>query len=310
LPTEGVNEGRKIILSAIIITNSKVQRGSSFKDLFFLKPVSFENTVFEDDVSFDGSAFAQPPIFTNVCFKGDVSFEKSEFFEGVSFIGSIFKNDARFMGADFKKSARFEGADFSGTAAFMDAHFRKAAKFTKSIFSRDADFSKTLFDEDVYFDGARFKSEFNLFSRFRGKLVLSADYANMNINWEDIKFHLVHEEITYKYLINNFKKQGCFDNADNCYYQYRQWMQKRRIDIFKKFTDSFYHSTCGYGVRPSFTLIWILGLITFFAILYNGFGGVGYQIDPNSSSLSISTSKLSFLNCIPYSTLVFIGQIA
>jgi len=310
LPTEGINKGRRIISSPITITNSKIELPSCFSDLFFLKSVSFEDTTFDNDVTFEGSIFAQPPIFTNVHFKGDVSFHKAEFYEGVSFLGSIFKNDALFMNADFKKSALFEGAKFYGTTAFMDAHFRRDAKFTKSTFFRDANFHGSLFDGEVYFEGAKFKGIVDLFSRFRGNVTLSAEFGQMKVKWEDLKRYLVPEEITFKYLVQNFKNQGYFDEADNCYYKYRLWMQEKRTDKFKKLTDAFYHLTCGYGVRPSFTLIWIVTLITFFAILYNFLNGVGYQEYINVYPLNNTIDRPSISDCIPYSTLVFLGQIS
>ena len=64
-------------------------------------------------------------------------------------------------------------------------------------------------------------------------------------------------------LVKNFKTIEYFEDADACYYQYRRERQSMRSWLERaKYVDILAWLTCGYGVRPGYTL----GL-GFFAVL-------------------------------------------
>ena len=63
----------------------------------------------------------------------------------------------------------------------------------------------------------------------------------------------------YELLIENFRKIGFFDDADECYYQFRLQQFKSR-DFSKNIPMWFFDLAAlaffGYGTKPAFPLIW------------------------------------------------------
>lgn len=302
LPLPTTNTGQKIVSSPIIITNSDILGKFNLNNVFFIKSVSFENTVFCDDVNFQGTSFSITPAFTNAKFEMDSNFINVEFFEGVVFIGTEFKGETLFNNAKFIKSAHFEGSTFSLGATFIDATFHETAKFTKSIFHREVEFQDTNFYEDFLLDEALFHSDVNLmYKKLKGNLYLNAEFKkSLTINWDKVKNHLFSHEDTYLSMIEILKKQASYDEADDCYYQYRKWMLKKRNNISKKITDYFIFGICGFGVRPSFTATWLILLVFFFSITFYCFRGVENSLN--------SRTELSFLEIFLFSAQVFIGR--
>ncbi len=66
--------------------------------------------------------------------------------------------------------------------------------------------------------------------------------------------NLAYDETAYLLLVDNFKKLGFFEDADECYYFYRKnYLIKNPIT---RFFDLFARFSFGYGVRPARPLIW------------------------------------------------------
>jgi len=80
------------------------------------------------------------------------------------------------------------------------------ANFDRTRFRDDVDFRKTVFGTDLSLN----ESNFELF----------------HVRWDIIKDHLNYDGVVYLSLIKNFKDLEFFEDADNCYYQYRSLAQK------------------------------------------------------------------------------------
>jgi hypothetical protein len=74
---------------------------------------------------------------------------------------------------------------------------------------------------------------------------------------------------TYLALIKNFRESEQFEDADSCYYQYRDWKRKERDPGWPKLFDYLAWLSCGYGVRWQYTIISGVMMIALFGIYFN-----------------------------------------
>jgi hypothetical protein len=118
-------------------------------------------------------------------------------------------------------------------------------------------------------------------------------YDKLYISWRSIK-DLAYDDAAYLSLMDNFKKLGYLEDYDNSYYEYRsehrgqnwsggyhgmgpkeEWIRKR----FDFGLETFY----GYGKRPFLPLIWSIGTVIFFGVVWR----ISKQKRHKDSSLTI-----------------------
>jgi hypothetical protein len=92
---------------------------------------------------------------------------------------------------------------------------------------------------------------------------------------------LEFDERTYLSLINNYDNLGWHNDANKCYYNYRNavrrnWLKSRAQPILIKisnianwFIDTTEMLLYGYGVRPLFTIIWSSIIVLAFGIFFS-----------------------------------------
>jgi hypothetical protein len=126
-----------------------------------------------------------------------------------------------------------------------------------------------------------------------------------------------YDNVTYLLLIENLKKIGLFEDADECYYNYRierrkkqpdqgptrqQQEQAGKISRLIRWLFSYKPIDCllkvfyGYGVKPFRPVVWLMFLFLFFGILCTAFPSiVGF---PNNTSYidALSNSSQVFLS--------------
>ena len=134
------------------------------------------------------------------------------------------------MGSEFKEDSNFFGADFIGYAAFNGCKFEKNVNFIESIFDKVADFRG---------------------SEFKGYM----------FGWSEIANSFSGDEATYLTLIKNLKDHGQFDDANDCYFNYR-------IHYMSNLYDRLSLLTCGFGVRWEITIFCGLCTFIFFGLIY------------------------------------------
>jgi len=99
-------------------------------------------------------------------------------------------------------------------------------------------------------------------------------------------------------MIKSFKELEQFDDADNCYYDYRKWSQRNKPFGWSKFSDYLAWISCGYGVRPSYTVFFSIFLIFLFAVLFQ-IAAIFYSpsspstIYKNTSVISLKSALIS-----------------
>ena len=276
----------KVARSLIKITASRILGKVKFSSVALENAINFERTIFSGNAFFNGAQFRGEAAFGGAQFCGDglfaggtfasAEFNGNAYFNNTRSCGSISFQDANFKGyADFT-GAKFKGADFAGTVfrdvSFYESKFSEVAYFRNAKFKGDnlgiaANFYGAQFDEDVDFT----KSQLNGVAYFD-----EVQFKGSLIGWISIKNAFKGNEATYVTTINNLKNHGKFDDADDCYYQFRLWKQSQESWLeWCKYGDILAWLSCGYGVRAIntiyFGLFWlaIFGVVYFFMIRFD-----------------------------------------
>jgi len=254
---------------------------SEFKNASFDNTALFRNTNFYEDSNFEVSNFNGNSNFREVIFWKPVTFRGSKFKEYAIFKKSIFNNSADFKSTNFSSDVDFSDSTFKNDASFVSSKFMYEAKFAKTRFD-DANFWKSFFGGKADFSESKFNQAFFEDCNFSGTLDLNkAKYDKMYIRIKDID-KLAFSETTYKSLIDNFKKLGFIEDANDCYYRFMvEYSQKlnnkiktMQINTNEVSTDSldnlflsayylFSWIFYGFGTKPLYTLIWSLVLMIF-----------------------------------------------
>lgn len=270
----------------------------------YRKGIQFTRSRFEGDASFRKSKFCEESTFRDSKFDKRVYFKSSSFKGDLNLNGTYFGGDAHFRNSNFKGKLNSNRSNFEGDAYFKESKFEGDVYFRESKFKQNADFSQSTFSGNIVeFESTHFVGDasFNDTS-FKEKLSLSRiKYDKLYIRWKTItkprypwksledcrricriNYEDNHGESTYLLLIENFKKLGFFEDADNCYYYYRNERRGHLPILYKPF-DLILMIFYGYGVKPIRPLIWAAIVFLAFGSLYTVYGE--YIGIPNPISL-------------------------
>jgi uncharacterized protein YjbI with pentapeptide repeats len=288
-----LQEKVKVFGPKIDITNTVINGKLICNNVFFENAIDFSRSQI-DCSCFRGAVFSRDAIFHKTKF-GDATFEGSTFCKLARFEGATFYN-VDFKATKFKETANFNTAQFNinntnkSHANFLKSHFGKPANFCASTFNKLAIFRDSEFEDDVAFKagfiegadfrGALFKKRatFGGFNNSREKIDFKEARINdIEVPWRSAKDHIKYDSIFYQKLIRSYKFRGLFEDADDCYYTYRcekhknekkkLYSKEKELD-WSLIEDYIAYYTCGYGVRPIYTLLLGSALITFYAVLY------------------------------------------
>lgn len=270
----------KFINSPIKITDSIIN-GS----------INFDDTIMEELVNFRRTKFIGPVKFISVQFKGGADFERSQFDEQSFFINSTFSSTINFRYTKFNKNAIFLNAKFREEPDFSFSRFYEIASFRSVVFAKGANFVESTFENYTTFKyaqfdranyvGAQFNDsvdfdfvQFNKSANFIGAgfnkdLYLSdVQFEKVTISWNSIKKALICNGASYIALIKNFKEGEQFEEADNCYYQYRERKRQSKPLGTDNILEYVAWLSCGYGVRWLNTILTAILVLILFAFYY------------------------------------------
>jgi hypothetical protein len=294
-----------------------------------LLDVNFRDAILCGDVQFSEAKLGRC-IFTGSHFQGMASFQRSCFQEDAFFHGAFFQGHVFFGQSNFQSKAVFEQAVFAGEAQFSEVSFLEEADFRSVKFCNEAFFRGTQFTGAADFSGSNFQMNLDLANAkilvmrlvdavFAGQIDLhNANFARLEVAWPTICHHLTYDGAAYLSLAKNFRNLEWFEDADDCYYHYRRMSQSGKTLIFRekmlikinwsKLLDAVAWISCGYGVRPRYTVFLSCFLIVIFALLY--WMGDGIVVEPlNGSGTSIAPQEtLNFLDNVYFSTMVFTAK--
>jgi hypothetical protein len=284
LNLSGLNRSKpRHIYSPIKITDSKINGSVYLNDASSLGLIDFKRTEFTGAAVFDGTFFDAGADFDNARFDTYVSFMDTTFNKFAHFTYIRFDESANFLGARFKGKFEFRNSRSNGPAIFESVVFEDYADFQVAIFIGPARFEGTLFNK-ANFLGTQFKgavdfdsAQFNDSADFSGTkfeeelYFYKVKFARLFIIWDSIKDKLVCDGPTYLSLINNFKDLEQFEDADNCYYQYRDLKRQERSPDWGKLFDYISWLSCGYGVRWQHPILSGIMIAILFGIYFESY---------------------------------------
>lgn len=325
-------------------SGSKFLRQADFANTYFGALASFISTRFLNDSSFGNAQFDGDAVFLDSSFVNDVDFNYAKFlrsgsfwntiFEDVSFFETQFAGQVTFRSAQFLGNATFAATRFESDVLFREARFWKGSTFGLSSFGGLADFGNVDFKKTAFFGGVKL-SDLAYFAnaRFDGDLILegarlysmqldnaafnesskinlnSTDFSKFVVHWSTLRGRMVYNGAAYLALVKNYKSLEWFDEADECYYQYRRIGQDQAPWGWGKLSDIISWLSCGYGVRVSYTAFWCLFTILFFGVIFwAGKGMDKFEIEgmelPGNPRLRPS-KRVSFTDALYFSIAMF-----
>jgi len=328
-----------------VFDDSVFKDNVSFNDAVFSEDASFKRSKFEKEANFNYSDFNSYSYFESAEFFGDaifsdVDFAKDSDFSAARFSGRAFFyqsrlhapgfSDAVFLGpaqfglVSFSGLASFGGAKFFDDASFGLARFSDAAYFSEASFSKDAVFGLAKFQDIASFQGANFERDLNFKAASLSNTLLEkavfgsgcriilndTDISRFLAHWIEIVDHVAWEPGAYLALVNNYHGLGWSLDEDDCYYQYRRLDQDKKDWGWSKVIDILAWLSCGYGVRPSYAVVWSLLTILIFGLIFCWGDGIRRSAKPLQEPLMDGeiVEHATLRNALFFSTMVFLSQ--
>jgi hypothetical protein len=109
----------------------------------------------------------------------------------------------------------------------------------------------------------------------------------------------------YLALTKNFRNLEQFEDEDACYYQYRKEKQARATSLIPKALDRLAWVSCGYGVRPSRTIMLSIMIILLFTGIFWSGNALRYDGPPINDN---QTPSISLKDTFYFSSMEFLGR--
>ena len=111
-------------------------------------------------------------------------------------------------------------------------------------------------------------------------------------------------------LIDNYRVLGWPSDEDDCYYKYRRLNQAEKGFEFSKAIDVLAWLSCGYGVRPGYTVAWAVLTILAFALIFWMGDGIRRSAKPLQGPVEENSvpERVVFRNALFFSTCIFLSQ--
>jgi len=158
--------------------------------LYFVGPVTFAGTTFEQSVDLSRSIFMQDLTLSGAVFLRESYFVQGHFLKTVVGEKTAFGPHTRFHRSRFHEPVTFQQSGFSGLSEFLEVQFDRDANFSRTYFKSGtgfsgsqftglADFSEALFDGDAFFTFTRFDGD-TYFRRATFRATADFDDAQFN----------------------------------------------------------------------------------------------------------------------------------
>ena len=238
--------------------------------------------------------------------KGDVFFDHSSFSQLVDFDGTVFTKAANFSDSHFHEDAGFSESQFQGEANFSRAHFGTEANFSRARFN-DADFGRARFEKNLNLSSAKIytlRLSDAIFAEGSNIYLKDFNFNRIVVRWNSIRDHLPFNGSVYLTLIKNFRNLEQFKDEDNCYYQYRKEKQARTKKIFPRLVDGLVWLSCGYGVRPSHTVLLSVIIMVIFTVIFWASSALQFS----AAVASHHAASISLYDALYFSSMMFLGR--
>lgn len=287
--TGDVNFGDSLFNDTAEFESCNFEKISNFRESKFNQEANYARSIFQDDATFKNSRFEGTARFIDSVFRRHADFTGSSFMGVADFTNASFEMrgpsdiaPTNFQGTTFNKMANFCMAKFGGDANFAYCTFHddrsceersnalaswgsrlnkclnvigmslfgqpfRSASFGKAIFGGKADFQGSTIDHMIDFNDARF--------------------TKLLIKWDNI--YPLDDLSNYPHFIKNYKNISWFDDASDCFYDYRvQIRNKQPLGYATKTIDFAAEKAYGYGMKPLYPLMLSLLVVLIFGFIY------------------------------------------
>jgi uncharacterized protein YjbI with pentapeptide repeats len=242
--------------------------------MIYFDKIDFKNGCCFKEAVFDSVGFTQVKSsglissFDNTHFNGDLQFTGLLIDSIASFKDAWFGGIVALDNTEFNKKAEFNRANFLGDVSFEGAQFDDNLNLRKSNFSENINFDNAIISGDIYCEDINFTKRLSNKVQTGHMSLNGTGYNRIFVNWKDIdEGFLLFDGNAYLLLIDNFKKLGRVNDANDCYYEYKR-SNSRNLEGLYSIADAYYWVLCGYGVRPEWALYWALFFIVSFGFYF------------------------------------------
>jgi uncharacterized protein YjbI with pentapeptide repeats len=295
-------------LGKLKLENIIVKVSTDFSNTIFQDDATFQNSSLEN-ANFQGCNFTGSANFEEAQFERNImpgaifykyaNFYKATFLDSANFRDVVFKDTALFADSRFDQQAQFYNTNFAGSPDFAGMNIAEAY-FSNSKINGTANFDDTIigkmwfyrvyFGNDVLFRDSSIKKALEIIRcQFKGDAILEGSQFNpssifnldgnqfgkLYIRWNYINKELTYNDEAYLFLIKNYKTLGLFDDANNCYFQYRTERRSNgklsidsKLNLIYSGMDFAQEITYGYGTKPLSALVVSVISILIFSFLF------------------------------------------
>ncbi len=195
-------------------------------------------------------------------------------------------------------------SEFGQSADFGGSIFRDDVNFSESQFSEDAYFGFTKFKKNVDFEDAKISGELS----FEGSRISRLNLKDTEINdirlrsWKSIG-HMEYDEMAYQLLLSSFKNRNLPDDANECYYDYRDG-RRATLNLLYQPVDYWLMLFYGYGVKPERPVIWAFVFMALFAALFWWRQGI---LPIHEGEPEEEAARFTLLEAAAFSTMTFLS---
>lgn len=287
--TGDVNFGDSLFNDTAEFESCNFEKISNFRESKFNQEANFAKSIFQDDATFKNSKFAGTARFIDSVFRKHADFSSSIFTGVADFTNTSFE----MRGQSDKAPANFPNTTFSKMANFCMAKFRGDANFAYCTFHDDKSCEErsnalaswgyrlnkclnvigmSFFDQP--FRSASFgKATFGGKADFQGSTIdhmidfNDAQFTKLLIKWDNV--YPLDDLSNYPRFIKNYKNISWFDDASDCFYDYRvQIRNKQPLGYATKAIDFAAEKVYGYGMKPLYPLMLSILVILIFGFIF------------------------------------------
>ena len=309
LTADSIHCGLQVIdsqfLGPVQADTARFMRPVNFSGTRF-KQVDFRKARFEQSAQFIGATFADTAYF-GAHMKSSANFRKARFESVAEMVGLVVDYAAIFIKTHFADEVHLYMSNFKGETIFDDAViegpisltytvFHSKAKFKRAAFGGRVDLRETSFLRQADFKGARFDDELLIEEMYFTTLYLDGwaqlkDAVRLASNLEvadewvrrpDQVDDIQATSRLYIQLQEVLRQNGLYGDENNCYYDLKTiegryyWRRAglNPITWGEPLKYTILWATCGYGVRPHYTLYLGCAIVLLCALCYYQRGAI------------------------------------
>ncbi|KPL04148.1 MAG: hypothetical protein AMJ73_04620 [candidate division Zixibacteria bacterium SM1_73] len=202
--------------------------------------------------------------------KGEVNIRNSVFLQEVLIAWSHFLKQVRLVDNSFRSVFLCNGNIFNDWVIIARDSFSDMAAISQNTFGGIASFEESIFDSLVLFAQNLFRKEWNFReTRFKQKVDFTlSEFETIRITWKQLDGHLIFYPPLFSKLLQCLEQQRQLDDADEIYLFLKDHERIEKPKVQRYLEYWFIQQTCGYGVKPSRTLIVCALVIILFSVFY------------------------------------------